>query len=274
MPVGALVFAAEAVAGDLWFSGNQRAKLGEAHIVGNRRRFIYPSPPARAALAGSIYDRQSRLFGDAGQAILSRTRVGLIGLGGAGSILAELLGRLGVGEFVLADPDKAEVSNLPRLIGADLRDIIPPWIPGPLCKPFRRFKVDMAVRNIRHANPRAQISALPRDFLDADVAERFKDCDYLFLAAHTMSARLLFNALVNQYGVPGVQVGAKVPLAVDGTVGDVFCVSRTVRPGHGCLWCNGLISPVRLQDEAVPASTQRGYAMSTTRALRRRAWRP
>ncbi|HLK83736.1 MAG TPA: ThiF family adenylyltransferase [Xanthobacteraceae bacterium] len=260
MPVGALVFATQAVAGDLWFAGNRRADLSEAHVVGNRRQFLYPRPPARPAPAGATYDRQSRLFGDAGQAILSRTRVGLIGLGGAGSILAELLGRLGVGEFVLADPDKAEVSNLPRLIAADFSDVSPWCVPGFLRERFRRFKVDMAARNIRRANQRAQIMALPRDFLDADVAERFKDCDYLFLAADTMSARLLFNAIVNQYGVPGVQVGAKVPVGTDGKVGDVFCVSRTVRPGHGCLWCNGLISPSRLQDEAVPASTKKAYA--------------
>jgi ThiF family len=260
MPVGALVFATQAVAGDLWFAGNRRAELGEAHIVGNNRQFLYPRPPARAALAGAAYDRQSRLFGDSGQAILSRTRVGLIGLGGAGSILAELLGRLGVGEFVLADPDKAEISNLPRLIAAEFSDVAPWWVPSFLRERFRRSKVHMAARNIRRANPRAKITALPRDFLDADVAERFKDCDYLFLAADTMSARLLFNAIINQYGVPGVQVGAKVPVGPDGTVGDVFCVSRTVRPGHGCLWCNGLISPARLQDEAVPASTKKGYA--------------
>jgi hypothetical protein len=125
MPVGALVFATQAVAGDLWFSGNKRAELVEAQIIGSSRRFLGPRPLARVALAGAAYDRQSRLFGDAGQAILSRTRVGLIGLGGAGSIIAELLGRLGVGEFVLADPDKAELSNLPRLVGAAIGDVAP-----------------------------------------------------------------------------------------------------------------------------------------------------
>ena len=33
-----------------------------------------------------------------------------------------------------------------------------------------------------------------------------------------------------------------------------------VTPEQGCLWCNGLISPGRLQDEAVPEATKRGYA--------------
>ena len=116
MPVGALVFARSAVAGDLWFPGCRRAPLSQAEIIGHRRQLLFPMPENRAAAVG-MYQRQSRLFGDAGQELLRRTRVGIVGLGGAGSVLAELLGRLGVGEFVLADPDRAEETNLPRLIG-------------------------------------------------------------------------------------------------------------------------------------------------------------
>jgi hypothetical protein len=89
MPVGALVFAHSAVAGDLWFPGSKRAQLSEAAVVGSRRQFLYPAPPVGAALQ-AMYDRQSRLFGDVGQDTLRRARVGIIGLGGAGSILAEL----------------------------------------------------------------------------------------------------------------------------------------------------------------------------------------
>ena len=235
MPVGALVFARSAVAGDLWFPGCDRAPLNHATVIGHRRQLLFPVPERTAAVAG-MYDRQSRLFGDAGQELLRRTRVGIVGLGGAGSILAELLGRLGVGEFVLADPGKADVTNLPRLIGARRRDaVVPSWVPRFIADRLRRPKVRMAVRNIRHANRNARIKAMARDFLDEDVAARFTDCDFLFLAADTMSARLLFNAIVHQYGIPGIQVGAKIPVAEDGTVGNVFCVSRMVTPEQGCL---------------------------------------
>ena len=260
MPVGALVFARSAVAGDLWFPGCHRAPLSEAAIIGHRRQLLFPMPERRAAAVG-MYERQSRLFGDSGQELLRRTRVGIVGLGGAGSILAELLGRLGVGEFVLADPDRAEETNLPRLIGAQRRDaILPAWLPRAVAIRLRSTKVRMAARNIRRANPKARIEALARDFLDDDVATRFTDCDFLFLAADTMGARLLFNAIVHQYGIPGIQVGAKIPVAEDGTVGNVFCVSRMVTSDQGCLWCNGLIDASRLQDEAVPEATRRGYA--------------
>ena len=259
MPVGALVFARSAVAGDLWFPGCERAPLGHATIVGHRRRLLFPMPERQAATVG-IYDRQSRLFGDAGQDLLRRTRVGIVGLGGAGSVLAELLGRLGVGEFVLADPDRAEETNLPRLIGARRRDaVLPSWLPRVVAERLRRPKVRMAARNIRRANRKARIEALG-NFLDEDVAARFTYCDFLFLAADTMGARLLFNAVVHQYGIPGIQVGAKIPVAEDGAVGNVFCVSRMVTPEQGCLWCNGLINPGRLQDEAVPEAARQGYA--------------
>jgi len=260
MPVGALVFAKSAVAGDLWYPGLRRAELSAAAIVGRCRRLLYPAPPT-GIKHQEVYDRQSRLFGDAGQDILRQARVGIIGLGGAGSILAELLGRVGVGEFILADPDRAESSNLPRLIGARHYDGMPPaWLPAQLQNWLRSYKVDIAARNIRRSNPKAGIKAIRRNFLDADVAAQFTDCDYLFLAADTMGARLLFNAIVHQYGIPGMQVGAKIPVSNSGDVGDVFCVARAVRPGSGCLWCNGLISANRLQDEAVPEAAKRGYA--------------
>ena len=260
MPVGALVFARSAIAGDLWFPGSKRAELLHATVIGANRRVLYPAPQM-GSKKNATYDRQTRLFGDTGQLILSRARVGIIGLGGAGSILAELLSRLGVGEFVLADPDKADLTNLPRLIGARQSDGSPPdWLPRKARDFLRTFKVNMATRNIKRANPTARITPIARDFLNADVAKQFTDCDYLFLAADTMGARLLFNAIVHQYGISGVQVGAKIPVDKSGEVGDVFCVSRTLEPGNGCLWCNGLINPGKLQDEAIPNSVRQHYA--------------
>ena len=260
MPVGALVFARSAVAGDLWFPGLHRASLRHTAIIGHQRQVLFPIPEMSVDAIG-IYDRQSRLFGDAGQELLRRTRVGIVGLGGAGSVLAELLGRLGVGEFVLADPEKAEDTNLPRLIAARRRDaVLPSWLPRVVTDRLRSYKVRMAARNIRRANRDVRIEMVAKDFLDPDVAARFTDCDFLFLSADTMGARLLFNAIVHQYGIPGVQVGAKIPIGEDGTVGNVFCVSRMVTPEQGCLWCNGLINPSRLQSESVPDEARQGYA--------------
>jgi tRNA A37 threonylcarbamoyladenosine dehydratase len=64
------------------------------------------------------YDPQVRLFGAAGQSILSGAKVAIIGLGRVGSLLAEFLGRLGVGHFILIDPERIEGTNRPRAVGA------------------------------------------------------------------------------------------------------------------------------------------------------------
>jgi hypothetical protein len=268
MPVGALVFAENAVAGDLWLPDGRRVELAEAQIVGRSLRTLMPAPHRPTLDRDPTYDRQARLFGDSGQALLSQTKIGIIGLGGAGSLLAEYLGRLGVGEFVLVDPDRVEVTNLPRLVAASMIDALawfgdarrPAWMRR-LASRLARPKVLMARRNIRRANPKAKVDAIFGDFLDATNASKFADCDYLFLAADTMRARLLFNAIIHQYLIPGVQVGAKVRVEQQtGKVLDVFSVVRTVTSESGCLMCNGLINAAKLQMESISEADRKAQA--------------
>jgi hypothetical protein len=264
-PVGALVFAQNAVAGDIWLPGERRIELAGASVVGATRLRLSAAPPPHPVGQNAMYDRQARLFGDAGQDILANTKVGIIGLGGAGSLLAEYLGRLGVGLFVLADPQRAELSNFPRLTAARRSDVLawfarkpwPKWF-SQVAMRLARPKVALARRNILRANRHARVDAVFGDFLEPDIATKFVDCDYLFLAADSMSARLLFNAIVHQYLIPGVQVGAKVRVdPTSGEVLDAYSVVRPVTPDSGCLLCNRLISAAKLQDEGVSGAERK-----------------
>jgi molybdopterin/thiamine biosynthesis adenylyltransferase len=265
MAVGALVFAENAIAGDIWLPAEGRVELAEASIVGGSLRILRSTPLAGLAGRDPLYDRQARLFGDAGQCILRHAKIGIIGLGGAGSLLAEYLGRLGVGEFVLADPDRAEPSNLPRLTAASRLDAMawladetrPRWFRR-LALRLARPKVVLARRNILRANPHAHVDAIFGNFLEAEIAVKFVDCDYLFLAADTMRARLLFNAIVHQYIIPGVQVGAKIQVdRASGGVLDAYSVVRPVTSESGCLLCNNLISGSKLQEESISESDRK-----------------
>ena len=257
-PVGALVFAENAVAGDIWLSQYTRAPIESAVIVGTTRQSLTPTPASNDDNILHHFDRQVRLFGEVGQAILRKAKVGVIGVGGAGSILAELIARLGVGHIVLVDSERAEPSNIPRLIGSRWADAAswfvnptrPKWIQA-FGRKFARLKVDLAQRNIKRASSNAKIETYAIDCCRSEVAATLKDCDYLFLAADTMRARLLFNALVHQHLVPGVQVGAKVLSdKTSGVVTNVYAVTRPVTPDQGCLLCNQLINPSKLQEEA------------------------
>jgi molybdopterin/thiamine biosynthesis adenylyltransferase len=214
------------------------------------------------------YHRQALMFGDAGQDILRNCKVGIIGLGGAGSLLAEYLGRLGVGRFILIDPDRIEITNLPRIVAATRLDALarlaeekrPQWLQR-IARRFARTKVALARRNILRANPEATVEAFCADFLEAPIAGKLLDCDYLFLAADTMRARLLFNSIVHQYLIPGIQVGAKVRVSKEtGEIIDVYSVARPINSESGCLWCNGLINPAKLQLEGMPEHERRAQA--------------
>jgi len=78
------------------------------------------------------------------------------------------------------------------------------------------------------------VEAVFGNFLEAEITAKFVDCDYLFLAADAMRARLLFNAIVHQYLIPGVQVGAKVRVDVSsGEVLDAYTVVRPVTSERG-----------------------------------------
>lgn len=255
--VGALVFAQNAVAGDLWLENGERLQLDELVITDPVRRVLTPRPMADVTVEPE-FDRQARLFGSRGQAVLARQKVAVVGLGGAGSLIAQMLAHLGVGEMVLVDPDRIEPTNLSRVVGSSRWDARA-WMRGAdrhawlqrLGARWSAKKVTVARRVARRASRSTRTTALFGDVSDPRIAAQLVDCDHIFLAADTATARLVVNAIAHQFLVPITQVGAKVVVDRDsGDVLEVFAVSRLVTPGHGCLKCNGLISPIRLQEEA------------------------
>ena len=252
-PVGALVFARRAVAGDIWLSPSRQAELDCAVVAGRSTRLLHPSP-RKPVGAGTQYDRQVRLFGDRGQDILAAQKVGIVGAGGAGSLINEYLSRLGVGHLVVVDPERIDPSNYPRLIGSRPRDLRPRWLPRPLARTLRResaLKVEIAERVARQANPHIRFDAIAGDVVEQAAADQLIDCDAIFLAADSMQARLVVNAICHQHVIPTLQVGAKVHAdAKSGQVHDVFSVVRQLVPGETCLWCNELINSTRLAEEA------------------------
>ncbi|MCA1600479.1 MAG: hypothetical protein LC776_02130 [Acidobacteria bacterium] len=101
----------------------------------------------------------------------------------------------------------------------------------------RRFasrKAHVARRVTRRSNPNIRFDAIVGNVLDEPTARLLVDVDFLFLASDSIQSRLVFNALVHQYLIPGAQVGAKVPGdRKAGTVGDAFVATRPVLPYAG-----------------------------------------
>lgn len=259
-PVGALVFAEDAVAGDVWLPGGARQEVDHALIIGPTLRSFYPVPPTWAPAVDPVYDRHAQMFGDLGQQRLRQLKVGVIGAGGGGSLLIQMLARLGVGHIIAIDFDRVDLTNLPRIVGATRWDALAiltarrSQVLQRLGKRYARHKVRVAERVARQAHPGVCFEEIVGDVRDAATAARLVDADVLFLASDTLQSRLIFNNLIHQYLIPGYQIGAKV-LVEQPThqVDDISSVARPVLPypGGGCLLCNRLIPPGRLQLEAL-----------------------
>ena len=200
-------------------------------------------------MSNTEHDRQVRMFGTAGQRILQASKVAVIGLGGVGSLVAEYLARLGVGNLVLVDPDEIESSNLSRVVGATRVDV-----------EMGQLKTQIAVRHAREMAIHATLQPVAGDVAHHAVARVLRDCDFIFLAADSMRARLVVNALAHQYLIPAIQMGAKIRQGHCGNLEDAMCAVRHIRPGTGCLWCNGLIDPTQLAIEAKSDSERKEQA--------------
>ncbi|MFT3674212.1 HesA/MoeB/ThiF family protein [Aestuariivirga sp.] len=251
VPVGALVLGKRSAEADIWFPDGSRATLNELRVIGSTISRRWPSPPDLLETT-SQFDRQIRMFGDIGQSILKMSRIGIVGLGGIGSLIAEYTSRLGVGRFVLVDPDRVEDTNLSRVVGAYQEDV-----------QKNLLKIEIAGRQIRQFNPTADVKLVGMDVALGEAAEALLACDYIFLAADSMRARLVVNAIVHQYLIPAVQVGAKIRMNKLGVVEDAMSAIRTLRPGITCLWCNQLIDPSQLAIESKTDDERAAQAYGT-----------
>lgn len=238
-PVGGLVLGARSAAGEIWTRDADPAELDSLRVMGAHLQRQTAAPRLRESTPAERFDRQARLFGAAGQRILADMRVGVIGVGGGGSMIIEQLAHLGVGEIVGVDHDVVKQHNLSRIVGASTKDA------------RRRIKkVEVARRLCERIDPNVRFTPIDGDVADLHVARRLVDLDFLFLATDTITSRLVFNAIVHRFLVSGVQIGAKVELRPGSTdIEEVYVAVRPVLPDQGCLQCAGLIDPMKLQEE-------------------------
>ena len=258
LPVGALVLAEQAVAGDVWLPDGSRQPLTRTVIVGGSPSVLTPAPQRGGEAVHARYSRQSLLYGDKGQQILGQAKVGIVGAGGVGMLLVQTLARLGVGHLVVTDPERVDSTNLPRLPETTRFDAMAwldqdgrPLAVRKLGRKLARHKVRVARRIARRGNGAVIIEDVIGDVADEKTAQRITDCDFIFLAADSMLARDVVNQIAYQFLIPTIQVGSKV--VVDpgtGEVRDIFSAVRTLGPQRGCLRCNDLVDLRRLGEES------------------------
>ena len=167
----------------------------------------------------SRYAKQElfRPLGKEGQARLGRSRVTIVGLGALGSMLANHLGRAGVGFLRLVDRDFVELDNLQRQVLYDEEDVraaLP--------------KAAAAAEKLRRINSEVKVEARVCDVNYANAEELARDVDVLLDGTDNFETRFVLNDACVKLGRPWVYGGC---------VGS-YGMAMAVLPGEGpCFTC-------------------------------------
>jgi len=221
------------------------ARVAEAmRIVDVGRDILSPMTAASPeASAPERFDRQVRAFGLEGQDRVSRYRVGIVGLGGTGSVVNQELAYLGVRDFLLIDNDVVEQSNLNRIVGAGGGDV-------------GRAKVDVARETILAVDPRAVVEVLKGDVLRTDVARTLLDVDIFFCCTDSHGSRAVLNQLAYQHMLPGFDMGARIDVQ-EGRVTQITGRVQMLAPGLSCLVCSDLLDPEAVRRDLMSEAQRR-----------------
>lgn len=238
LPMGSLLFGREKIIGRVWLSSQEHQPIHEIHIVDRHyRKKLLVKQNKKQKIDEKIYDRQIRAFGLRGQELLSQLKVGIIGLGGTGSAVAEQLAREGIEKFILMEHDIIEPSNKTRIYGSYHND------KGP--------KTNIIKRNIKKINPHASIELIQKKLESENDLELLSDCNVVFSCTDRHTPRAIINILAYAYSIPVIDVGVGLDSENEMIIGG-HVRATLLAPSLPCLYCIGIVNPDTILAESMP----------------------
>ena len=208
-----------------------RSWCDKVRVAGRRLRVTFndntmPPPRRRPTLRRTI-----DTWGNARQRDIARLRIGIVGVGSVGCMVAEALARIGVAKLVLIDPDKVEMHNLDRLLYAGKKNV-------------GEYKVELAAKHLRNSATAENFEVLryTERIQQADSCAAALDCDLLFSAVDRPLPKDLVNRIAYAHCIPVISGGVFIDTKPDGTLGQAAWSVSAVGPGRRCLRCDGQYS--------------------------------
>lgn len=140
-----------------------------------------------------IFNRLELLIGKEKVEDLHRKSVAVFGLGGVGSYVAEGLARSGIGDFILIDGDKVDITNINRQIIATTKTV-------------GKEKVDVEEERIKEINPNAKVIRYA-EFVtgiesNLELFNAIKNVDYIVDAIDTVSSKIRIIEFAKENNIP------------------------------------------------------------------------
>lgn len=218
--------------------GYIRSWCRSVRVVGRQLRSYFCAHLAPVPRLQELFTRTVAVWGKDNHTHLGRLRIGIVGLGSVGSVVAGILARMGLTRFVLIDFDEIQPHNLDRVEGAGRDDI-------------GRLKVHVSARTIRFGATAESVEVRP---VASSIAEEegyraALDCDVLFSCVDRPRARSILNHLAYAHLIPVIDGGIEVRFR-EGRFAGVDWQLQTVAPGRPCLECLGTFTPSDASCEA------------------------
>jgi len=165
-------------------------------------------------------------------------KIAIIGVGGLGSVIAENLIHSGFQDIHLIDPDRIEITNLNRIVGAYYSDA-----------QQNRLKVEVVKEHLQRINPNAQVVAHPVGIEDQAILPALLQSDWFIIATDNHFSRYKTQEIALQLGIPIISTGVNITVE-DGVIIDTSGEIIIARYGDGlCLNCLGRINPTKIAAE-------------------------
>ena len=170
---------------------------------------------------------------------LARARIGVVGLGSVGSIVAEALSRTGLRRITLIDHDHIEVRNLDRTLGA---------YPEDASQQLSKVVISKRMLDRSHTSEQFTADAVHASILDPQGLAHALDCDLLISCVDRPWPRHVLNTIAYAHLIPVVDGGIIARVDDAGRLVHVDWRSHTVGPERACLYC---IDALRRSDVAL-----------------------
>ncbi|MEQ1939389.1 ThiF family adenylyltransferase [Mesorhizobium sp. CN5-321] len=218
----------------VWLPDGASASIERIRIVGRRVRFWFSQQGTTEI--PTFFDRQVRAFGPDIQRLLSRLRVGIVGVGGTGSSVLEQLIRLGVGTIYISDGERFESSNVNRVYGSRVIDDTLP-------------KIKIAQRLAAEIGLGTKVELIDKPISYQSALKTFRDCDIVFGCTDDELGRSLLNTFAIYYYIPVFDMGVKID-SDEGVIRSINGRVTTLVNGAACLHCRGRVSAERIAAQA------------------------
>jgi len=167
-------------------------------------------------------------WGDKAQGALARARVGVVGLGSVGCIIAEAMARIGVQEITLIDGDLIETHNLDRLLYGYTGNV-------------GKRKVCVAQKRVRKActAKSPKIKAIDAWIQEEKAYRAAIDCNILFSCVDRPIPRETLNQIAVAHMIPLFDGGVAIKKDKQNKELEAAkWVAQLVSPGRQCLLCS------------------------------------